>query len=74
MPDFDWRDYPDSYKPLVDTGRETIPLHKYPNDLDFSKTIGGTTYVVKSHFSPQANESILRIVLRWIDSNTNVSE
>ena len=64
----DWQEYARNYKPLVDTGREPLPLSKYPDDLDFSKTVGGTIYVVKSRFNPQANESLLRIILRMMDS------
>ena len=45
MQNRNWREYSDSYKPLVDTGREEIELKKYPNDLDFHKTMGGTTYL-----------------------------
>jgi len=71
---YDWQEYARNYKPLVDTGREPLPLSKYPDDLDFSKNIGGTTYVVKSHFNPQANESLLRIILRMMDSGTESLE
>ena len=51
-----------------------IELKKYPEDLDFTKTVGGTTYIVKSHFNPQAKESMLRITLRWLANGTNISE
>ena len=74
MSNTDWQEHARNYKPLVDTGREPLPLSKYPDDLDFSKTIGGTTYVVKSHFNPQANESLLRIILRMMDSGTEMFE
>ena len=70
----DWREYKKSNKSLVDTGRERLHLEKYPKDLDFSKTIGGTTYTVKSHFNPNADETLLGIVLRWMDSDTDVSK
>ncbi|MCL2856726.1 MAG: transposon-encoded TnpW family protein [Oscillospiraceae bacterium] len=66
--------YENSHKPLIDTGREPLVLSKYPKDLDFTKIIGGTTYTVKSHFNPNANESMLRIILRWLDSGADVSE
>ena len=69
-----WREHAASYKPLVETGRKMIPLEKYPKNLDFTKTVGGTTYVVKSHFNPNAGESMLRIILRWIDNGTDISE
>jgi len=65
--------YADSYKPLVDTGRKQVPVMKYPTDLDFSKNIGGTTYIVKSSFNKTANECMTQIVLRWINNNTDVS-
>jgi hypothetical protein len=71
--DNNWRDYTASYKPLIDTGRKPIPLMKYPDNLDFSKTIGGTTYEVRSHFHKDTNESLLGIVLRWMDANHNFS-
>jgi hypothetical protein len=74
MNEDNWRDYADNYKPLVNTGRKPLPLSKCPKDLDFSKTVGSTTYVVKSRFNPQANESLLDIVLRWMDSGTDISE
>jgi len=69
-----WREHAASFKPLVNTGRKMMELKKYPEDLDFSKTIGGTTYVVKSHFNPQASESMFRTILRWMDNNANISE
>jgi hypothetical protein len=72
MNDYNWRDYADNYKPLVNTDRKLLPLSKSPKDLDFTKTIGGTNYVVKSHFDPNANESLLDIVLRWIDSDAEI--
>jgi hypothetical protein len=46
---------------------------KYPKDLDFTKTIGGTTYVVKSRFDKSAGECLTGIVMRWIDKNTDIS-
>lgn len=73
MPTDSWKEHAVSYKPLVDTGRERLPLEKNPRDLDFTKTLGGTTYTIKSHFNPQAHESILRIILRWMDNGTDVS-
>ncbi len=51
-----------------------IAVKKYPDDLDFTKTVGGTTYIVKSHFNPQATESLLRIVLRRMDNGAELSE
>lgn len=69
----DWREHAAAHNPLVDTGRERLPLMKYPKDLDFTKTIGGTTYTIKSYFDPQANESILRIVLRWCEDDADIS-
>ena len=74
MSNTDWQEYARNYKPLVDTGRKPLPLSKYPDDLDFNKTISGTTYVVKSRFNPQANESLLRIILRMMGSGTGPLE
>ena len=62
----DWREYSETYKPLIDTRRKLTPLEKYPKDLDFSKTIGNTTYVVKSHFNKNAEECILKKMCRII--------
>lgn len=64
MQNRNWREYSESYKPLVDTGREEIELKKYPNDLDFHKTMGGTTYIVQSHFEKDAPECIAVKVAR----------
>ena len=74
MQDNNWREYADGYKSLVNTGREPLPLSKHPKGLDFSKTIGNTTYTVKSHFNRDANESLLGIVLRWMDDGTDIAE
>lgn len=49
---------------LIETGRKPMRLEKMPKDLDFSKTIGNTTYTVKSHFNPNASECIFRKVIR----------
>jgi len=67
-----WCKHAATVTPLIDTKRRLTPLSKYPEDLDFTKTIGGTTYVVKSHFNPNANESILRTVLRLMDNDTDI--
>ena len=69
MQNDDWHEYAASYKPLIDTNRTRLPLSKYPKNLDFTKTIGGTTYLVKSHFNPSANESLLRIIMRRIEDS-----
>jgi len=66
-------DYKVPDKPIIETGRKLIPLVKYPDDLDFSKTIGGTTYTVNSHFNSDADECLLGIVSRWVDDGTNIS-
>jgi len=68
----DWREHSRTYKPLIDTGRRLTPLEKYPKDLDFSKTIGNTTYVVRSHFNKGGNECILGIIMRWIENDTEI--
>lgn len=62
------------YKPLIDTNRTAIPLMKHPQDLDFSKTVGYTTYVVKSHFNPQGNESLLIKVSRLMGNRKDSDE
>lgn len=69
----DWKEHAAAYRPLVDTGRERLPVEKTPKDLDFTKTVGGTTYTVKSHFDPQAHESMLCIILRWMENSTDIS-
>ena len=74
MQDNNWREHAALVKPLIETGREWLPLEKYPKGLDFTKAIGSTTYAVKSHFNPNASESMLRIILRWIDNGTDISE
>ena len=74
MQDNIWHEHSSNYKPLIDTGREPLPLSKHPKGLDFSKTIGNTTYTVKSHFNRNANESLLGIVLRRMDNGTDISE
>lgn len=61
-----WRDYASNCKPLVDAGRKPIPLKKYPEDLDFSKTIAGTEYVVCSHFNKDADECMVAKVSRLV--------
>jgi len=48
-------------------------LFKYPDDLDFSKKIGGTTYTVNSHFDPDADFCLVGIVSGWVDDDTDVS-
>jgi len=69
-----WESYAAEYTPLIDTGRKPLHLSKYPKGLDFSKTIGNTTYTVKSRFNRSANESLLGIVLRWMENGTDISE
>ena len=63
----DWQDYAQQYEPLIDTGRKPIPLVKYPTSLDFAKTIGGTAYVTKTHFMPNATECLLAKISRLLD-------
>ena len=62
----DWCEYAKSYRPLIDTRRKLTPLEKFPKDLDFSETIGNTTYVVKSHFDKNAEECMVGKVCRMI--------
>jgi len=61
-------------EPIIDTGREQIPLVKCPTDLDFVKTIGGTTYTVHSHFNPDADECLLQIVNRLMFGDSNLRD
>jgi len=63
-------------EPFIDTEREQIPLVKCPTDLDFVKTTGGTTYTVRSHFNPAADECLFQIVNRLMfgDSNLRVDD
>jgi hypothetical protein len=58
----EYHEYERGYKPLVDTGRKPLPLTRYPNDLDFSKTVGGTEYIVTSRFAKSKGECLLGIV------------
>lgn len=74
MHDNDWRSSVSKSKPLVSTGRKLIPIEKYPKDLDFSKTIGGTTYIVGSHFNPNASECLLTKVSRLFVECKDLSE
>jgi len=57
----------------IETGREWLELFKYPDDLDFSKKIGGTTYTVNSHFDPDSDFCLVGIVSGWVDDDTDVS-
>jgi len=57
----------------IETGREWLELFKYPDDLDFSKKIGGTTYTVNSHFDSDADVCLVGIVSGWVDDDTDVS-
>jgi len=63
----DWQDYAQQYEPLIDTGRKLIPLVKRPTGLDFTKAIGGTTYITKTHFTPTATECLLTKISRLLD-------
>ncbi|MDL2273756.1 transposon-encoded TnpW family protein [Oscillospiraceae bacterium OttesenSCG-928-G22] len=64
MPYNNWRDYAKSRELPIETGRKLTELEKYPADLDFSKTIGGTTYEVNSHFSKDSAECMVAKVAR----------
>ena len=61
-------------EPIIDTGREQIPLMKCPSDLDFTKTISGTVYTVRSHFNPNADECLLQIVNRLMFGDKNLRD
>lgn len=72
MQNNNWKEYAKNRKLQLNTGREPLPLMKHPKDLDFSKTVGGTTYVVKSHFNKNANDSLLTIILRLCTDGKNL--
>jgi len=61
-------------KPLINTGRKSLPLQKYPADLDFSSVVAGTTYTVKSHFNKNASECLFVKLCRLLDENKNLAE
>ena len=46
--------------------REKFGNPRHPNNMDFERTIGNTTYVVKSHFNSNKNEDILHKVQRMV--------
>jgi len=60
-----------AYVPLIDTGRKPIPLERFPKDLNFTETIGGTTYTVRSFFNPNAEESIIATICRMVMGDKN---
>ena len=59
--DVDW-----DYEPIIETGREPLPLYRFPADLDFVKTIGGTTYTVRSRFDQNADECLFGKINRLL--------
>ena len=61
-------------EPIVDTGREPLSLEKCPADLDFVKVVGGTTYTIRSHFNPNADECLFQIVNRLMFGDPNLQE
>ena len=69
-----YKDVPREYKPIIETGRKALPLSKFPQDLDFSKTIGGTTYIVKSHFNKDARECLFAKTLRLLFGDPNLRD
>ncbi len=58
--------------PLIETGRKNYPLAWFPEGLDFTKTIGGTTYSVRSYFNPKAGECLYAKVNRLILGDPNL--
>ena len=54
--------------------RKRIAVERYPQNLDFTKTINGTTYAVKSHFHKDAAECLLAKICRLLNDNTNLAE
>ena len=69
-----YKDVPLEREPIIDTGREQIPLLKCPTDLDFVKVISGTTYTVRSHFDPNVDECLLQIVNRLMFGDSNLRD
>ena len=67
-----FKDVPLEREPIIDTGREPLPLERMPADLDFVKVIGGTTYTVRSHFNPDAEEDLLQIICRLMYGDPNL--
>ena len=58
----------------VQLQRERIAIEKHPAGLDFTKTVNGTTYTVKSHFNSTAAECLFVKVCRLLKENKNLSE
>ena len=49
--------------------RERFGNPRHPDNLDFEKTIGNTTYIVNSHFDDNSSVDILRKVERMVVSD-----
>ena len=58
----------------VRAGRKRIPIERHPADLDFIKTVNGTTYTVKSHFNTDAAECLFVKVCRLLKDSKNLDE
>ena len=54
--------------------RKRIHIEKRPQDLDFTKTVNGTTYTVKSHFNTDAAECLFVKVCRLLKDSNNLDE
>ena len=70
----EYKDVPRERPPLIDTGRKKFPLSKFPPGLDFSKTIGNTTYTVRSYFNPKASECLYAKINRLMFGDPNLQE
>jgi len=46
--------------------RQHIPEMRYPLSVDFSCEIGGTEYIVTSHFNQDAHEAIYNKIARML--------
>ena len=46
--------------------RQHIPEMRYPLGVDFSCEIGGTEYIVTSHFNQDAHEAIYNKIARML--------
>jgi hypothetical protein len=51
--------------------RKRFINRRHPENLDFEKTIGNTSYVVKSHFNKNSNEDMVHKIRRMILSDNN---
>ena len=58
--------------PIVESNRDPLQLCKYPPGLDFTKTVSGTEYTVRSRFNPATSECLLEIISRAVLGDPNL--